>query len=68
MMQLIKCPDKKNWQKLLQRPSQDFTSVKTIVEKILDDVKKRGDEALKDYTKQFDKIELNDFNVTGKEW
>jgi histidinol dehydrogenase len=68
MMQVIKYPDKKNWQKLLQRPSQDFTSVKNSVENILDDVKQSGDEALKNYTKQFDKIELDDFNVTGKEW
>ncbi|MEO8712339.1 MAG: histidinol dehydrogenase, partial [Parafilimonas sp.] len=27
-----------------------------------------GDAALKDYTKQFDKIELNDFTVIDKEW
>ncbi|MEP6466326.1 MAG: histidinol dehydrogenase [Parafilimonas sp.] len=68
MMQLVKYPDKKDWQQLLQRPSQDFTSVKNIVQNILDDVKQRGNAALKDYTKQFDKIELNDFTVTDKEW
>jgi histidinol dehydrogenase len=68
MMQVVEYPNKKDWQQLLRRPSQDFTSVKTIVEKILNDVKQRGDAALKDYTKQFDKIELNSFLVNDEEW
>lgn len=68
MMQVVEYPDKKDWQQLLQRPSQDFTSVKNIVESILKDVKQRGDTALKDYTKQFDKLELNDFFVSEDEW
>lgn len=67
-MQVVEYPDKKDWQQLLQRPSQDFTSVKNIVESILKDVKQRGDTALKDYTKQFDKLELNDFFVSEDEW
>ena len=62
-MQVDKYPQKKDWQQLLKRPSQDFTSVKNIVQNILNDVKQRGDAALKDYTKQFDKIDLNDLLV-----
>jgi histidinol dehydrogenase len=68
MMQLVKYPDKKDWPQLLQRPSQNFTSVKNIVQDILNNVQQRGDEALKDYTKQFDNIELNDFTVSDEEW
>src|SRR4051812_16690951 len=68
MMQVVQYPDKKDWQQLLQRPSQDFTSVKKIVEDILNDVKQNGDEAIKKFTKQFDKIELNDFTVSEEEW
>jgi histidinol dehydrogenase len=68
MMQVIKYPDKKDWQQLLQRPSQDFALVKNIVQNILDDVKQRGDDAVKAYTKQFDNIELNDLNVSDEEW
>ena len=37
-MQVINYPDKKDWQALLKRPSQDFTSVKIAVQNILDDV------------------------------
>ncbi|MEP6682737.1 MAG: histidinol dehydrogenase [Parafilimonas sp.] len=68
MMEVVKYPDKKNWPQLLQRPTQDFTSIKNTVQSILDDVKRNGDEAIKNYTKQFDKIELSDFLVSGEEW
>src|ERR1700755_1679431 len=68
MMQVVEYPDKKDWEQLLQRPSQDFTSVKNIVSTILNDVKQRGDASLKDYTKQFDKLELSDLFVGDDEW
>lgn len=67
-MQVIQYPKKANWNELLKRPSQDFTTVKDIVKNILNDVKQRGDEALKDYTKQFDKIELDNFLIGDEEW
>lgn len=67
-MQVIQYPKKADWNELLKRPSQDFTTVKDIVKNILNDVKQRGDEALKDYTKQFDKIELDNFLIGDEEW
>ncbi len=67
-MQVVEYPDKKDWKQLLQRPSQDFTSVKNIVESILNDVKQRGDAAVKDYTKKFDKLDLTNFFVSEEEW
>ncbi len=67
-MQVLQYPQRKDWSGLLKRPSQDFTSVKNVVQNILNDVKQRGDEALKDYTKRFDKIELNNFLVDEEEW
>src|SRR5947209_5202825 len=68
MMQVVKYPHRKDWEQLLKRPSQNFTSVKNVVQTILDDVKYRGDAALKDYTKQFDKTELDDLLVNNEEW
>ncbi|MGN6352716.1 MAG: histidinol dehydrogenase [Parafilimonas sp.] len=68
MMQVIQYPKKEDWNELLKRPSQDFTTVKDIVKNILNDVKQHGDEALKDYTKQFDKIELDNFLIDAEEW
>ncbi len=67
-MQVIKYPQQEDWSELLERPSQNFTTVKDIVQNILNDVKQRGDAAVKDYTKRFDKIELNNFLVNDEEW
>ena len=68
MMQLIKYPAKESWSKILQRPQQDFADIKEKVQSIINDVKTNGDAAIKNYTKQFDGIELNDFKVQDEEW
>ena len=38
-----------------------------IVNKVIEDVKNNGDAAIRDYTKKFDKINLNSFEVTKQE-
>lgn len=67
-MQAIFYPQQKNMAKILKRPTQDFSTVKETVQKILNDVQQLGDAALKEYTKRFDNIDLNDFAVTDEEW
>ena len=48
---------------LLKRSPSDFGSYANTVEKIVNDVRDRGDEALFGYTKQFDKADINAGNV-----
>ena len=67
-MQVIKYPQKENWDKILQRPQQDFTDIKEKVQSIINDIKATGDEAVKKYTKQFDGVELKNFKVKDDEW
>ncbi|KAL6495774.1 Histidinol dehydrogenase, chloroplastic [Orobanche gracilis] len=43
---------------LKARPRIDFQSVFNVVQPIIDDVRSRGDAAVKDYTMRFDKVEL----------
>lgn len=38
-----------------------------VAQRIIDDVRRRGDEALREYTAQFDKAELADFRVSDEE-
>jgi histidinol dehydrogenase len=38
-----------------------------VAQRIIDDVRRRGDEALREYTAQFDKAELADFRVSDDE-
>lgn len=48
---------------LLKRSPSNFGSYADTVEKIVNDVRDRGDEALFGYTKQFDKADINTGNV-----
>lgn len=45
--------------KLKSRPRIDFVSIFSKVQPIVDDVCQRGDSAVKDYTLQFDKVEID---------
>ncbi|QJB33444.1 histidinol dehydrogenase [Chitinophaga oryzae] len=62
-MQTIKFPDKAAWNTLLQRPVMDTTALEAKVEAILRDVQENGDQAVKKYAAEFDKVELTDFAV-----
>ena len=43
--------------------SKENRDVESTVQAIIEDVKKRGDEALRDYSAKFDKVDLTDFEV-----
>jgi histidinol dehydrogenase len=63
VMQIFKYPEKNSWAELLKRPVMDNRSVDAIVLPILDDVKKRGDAALFEYTLRFDKVSLTHYRL-----
>ncbi|KAL2461073.1 Histidinol dehydrogenase [Abeliophyllum distichum] len=44
---------------LKARPRIDFSSIFNVVQPIVDDVRSRGDAAVKDYTMRFDKVKLD---------
>jgi histidinol dehydrogenase len=48
---------------LLNRPKMDFSSIFDRVQPILDDVESRGDEAIADFTRKFDGVDLKTFTV-----
>jgi histidinol dehydrogenase len=58
---------KEDWSQLVERPTVDTSLLHKNVKAVLKDVKRKGDKAIKKYTKQFDNIELKDFYVTVKE-
>lgn len=66
-MQVIKYPDRKTWNNILQRPTQSLADIEHTIIPILQDVKLRGDEALKEYSALFDGVELNNFLVSTEE-
>lgn len=67
-MILIDYPDRAQWPVLLERPVMDTESLFGVVQEIIARVKKDGDEAVLQYEKQFDKVELASLAVTDEEF
>ncbi len=54
-------------EKIMKRARTDIESVKSKVSKIVEDVRKRGDKAIIEYTEKFDGVKLNSIKVYEKE-
>ncbi len=69
MMRIVKLKDlsQNEIKKIIERGKIELESVLENVKKIVEDVKNRGDEALKYYTKKFDGVEIDNFIVDEEE-
>jgi histidinol dehydrogenase len=67
-MKLILYPEKLKWLNLLKRPVLNTHEVDTLVSPILESVRRKGDKALIEYTKKFDKVTLSRLQVTEEEY
>lgn len=66
-MEIIKYPNPDEWNKLIKRPALDVSSLFGTVQKVLDEVRTEGDEAVKKYGEQFDKVKISDLLVSETE-
>lgn len=66
-MQIVRQPARKEWDKLLERPYVDNTSVLASVQQILEEVRTGGDEALRAFAQKFDGVVLDNFLVSEEE-
>ena len=55
------------WASIVERPHLDVSTLTSTVQAVLDDVKARGDEAVKEYELKFDKAVLEQLAVTQEE-
>ena len=62
-----KYPDRAEWDVIQQRTELDVTSLFDTVQAILNDVKTNGDEAVRSYGEQFDKVRIADLQVSDDE-
>jgi histidinol dehydrogenase len=62
-MKKFEYPSRDTWQALIERPALDQAPLRLSVRRILDDIKSRGDEAVRYYTEQFDGVSIN-----GQAW
>lgn len=67
-MKTIKYPSKKDWLELIKRPVIDSASLEATVKTILLDVRENGDNALKKYSQEFDKVVIENLLVSNEEF
>ena len=65
-MNKIVNPNKQDRLQLTQRPAADISELKKIVNQIFDEIKKDGDEAVKKYSRLYDKVDLDSLAVNEK--
>jgi histidinol dehydrogenase len=66
-MNIIRYPERSEWQKIVERPHLDVSQLNETVASVLADVRQRGDEAVKGYELKFDHVDLPSLEVTQDE-
>lgn len=66
-MKVFKYPDRHIWKEIIERPQLDSQQLSETVESVLQDIKVRGDEAVKDYEERFDHVRLEQLKVSEEE-
>lgn len=67
-MNIIRYPEKANWNELLARPVLNTETLNDTVCEILSHIRKEGDKAVLEYEKKFDKVHLSSLCVTEEEF
>ena len=62
-----KYPARNQWQQLMTRAVLNTSELQTVVGDIVAEVRRRGDEALRDFARRFDGVELADLRVSEAE-
>ncbi|MBK9191308.1 MAG: histidinol dehydrogenase [Crocinitomicaceae bacterium] len=56
-------PDLKEWASLVRRPAKSVAQLDQIVDEVFDNIRKKGDKALYEYTEKFDKANLKSLKI-----
>lgn len=67
-MNIIRYPEKANWNELLARPVLNTETLNDTVCQILSHIRKEGDKAVLEYEEKFDKVRLSSLCVTEEEF
>lgn len=68
MMQKLDYSNKKERSEILRRPSRSFEAIERTVNYIFKDIQLFGDIAVKKYVKKYDKVVLDNFEVSAEEF
>jgi histidinol dehydrogenase len=67
-MTIIDNPSRETWPQILARPVFEVNTLRSRVAQVIDQVKSGGDQALLDYTREFDGVTLSSSAVTTAEF
>ena len=60
-------PLQSEWDKLIERPTASYDDLEDLVSNIFEQIKIRGDDAIYEYTNEFDKVQIHKLQVDKKE-
>ena len=66
-METILYPRREEWKEIVERPHLDVSQLTATVRSVLDDIKSRGDEAVREYELKFDRVQLESLSVSQAE-
>lgn len=66
-MKVFNNPSASTWTELIQRPQIELGFLESSVRNIINRVRKSGDQAIRELTLQFDKVEIDELQVTKEE-
>lgn len=66
-MTIIEYPKREEWENITRRPEKKRDDLNAVVMEVLDNVRKRGDDAVREYERKFDKVELQQISVSARE-
>jgi len=66
-MKIYRYPERAQWVEIIARPHLDHSQLQQTVVTVLDDVRRRGDEAVLEYEERFDHVRLSSLSVTEAE-
>ncbi|MFO7977419.1 MAG: histidinol dehydrogenase [Bacteroidales bacterium] len=66
-MKIIENPSAQSWQELLERPAMDSQYLDQAIEDIFFAVRRTGDQALREFTRTFDGVQLEELVVPARE-
>ena len=67
-MTVYQYPTRDTWAEIIERPTFDNSQLRSLVAKILDDIRQEGDKMIRQLEARFDHCELDDIRVSNEEF
>ena len=67
-MKIFQYPDKRDWPALIRRPQKAAEIAENSVVSIIETVRRKGDAALREFGRKFDRVKQTDFRVCRREF